>query len=296
MPLNPSDLRHLLFAASTAAYRAGNQVMKYYGRGVSVDSKGAAHLAGDVVTVADRESQQIILEVLEDIHPDIGVLGEEEGAKESQSRFEKPYFWCIDPLDGTLPFLERVNGFAVAIALVTQAAKPVMGVCYLPAYGDMYHAVAGGGAFKNGKPIVFDPAMGAGTVTLSLNPNESIVPERYAQITAIAERIKKAPGVKKVAYQLHSGAVPKGCLLLESAPSLFVGVPRTGNEGVSIWDLAATACIIKAAGGVACDVFGAPLELNRRESTYCHHKGFILASHAALAQAAIEGFADSQHR
>jgi len=287
MTLNDHDLDRFLHAATTAAYRAGAHVMKYYGRDLTVDTKGAVNLAGDVVTIADRESEAIILDVLGDLHPDVAVLAEESG--EDHARFEKPYFWCVDPLDGTLPFLERVNGFAVAIALVSRAGEAVMGVCYLPAFGDLYHAVAGKGAFKNGKPVSIAPSMGAGVTTLSLNHMEPIPPDRHAQVTAIAERIKSTEGVRRLVHHMHSGAVPKGCWVIDAAPALYVGVPRVG-EGVSVWDLAATSCVVAEAGGVACDVFGDPLDLNHRENTYCHHKGYILASHRALADAAIAGF------
>lgn len=263
--------------------------MRYYGRDLAVDSKGSAHLAGDVVTAADKESQEVILSVLRDVFPaEIGMLSEESDLKDP-SRFKKPYFWCIDPLDGTLPFIERVNGFAVAIALVSQSGEPVMGVCFLPAYGDLYHAVAGWGAFKNGRRVAFDASMGQGTVTLSLNPNETIKAERHQMHAAMAEGIKRIEGVKRVTYHLHSGAVAKGCFLLENAPALFAGVPRDG-EGISIWDLAATACLIKEAGGFVSDIEGHLLELNRKDSTYCNHRGFILASHTALAEAAMAGY------
>lgn len=287
MPLTNDELQHCLYAATTAAYRAGHHVMNYYGREIAIESKGAAHLAGDVVTVADRESQEVILDILADLHPDIGVLSEESDLADP-SRFEKPYFWCIDPIDGTLPFLEHVNGFAVSIALVAQDGSPVMGVCYLPAFGDLYHAIAGQGAFKNGRPVSFAPMADGAMVTLSLNHMEAVPPERHAKITSIAAALEAVPGAGKLNYQMHSGAVAKGCQLLEYAPALYVGIPRDGNQGVSVWDLAATACIVQEAGGSVSDIFGAPLELNRKESAYCHHRGYILASHEALARAVIE--------
>jgi 3'-phosphoadenosine 5'-phosphosulfate (PAPS) 3'-phosphatase len=290
VPFDDAELRRLLSLATVAAYRAGAHVMRYYGRDLTVDTKGATHLSADVVTVADKESQEIILDALADSHPDIGLLGEEDEARENRSRFEKPCFWCIDPLDGTLPFLERVNGFAVAIALVSREGDSLMGVCHLPAWGDLYHAVAGQGAFRNGRPIAFPKDLGGGRLTYSLNPNEGIVPERYAQIQSVARALGKVPGIAKLSWHLHSGAVAKGCLLLEQSPAVFFGPPRPGEQGVSIWDLAATACIVREAGGAVCDAYGAPLELNREGSTYCHHKGFVLASHEAIARAAIEGF------
>lgn len=291
MTLSAKDRRLCLYAATTAAYRAGNHIMKYYGaESLAYDTKGLDSFAGDVVTVADRESQRIVADILKDLHPDIGFLAEEEDEKENRSRFEKPYFWCVDPLDGTLPFIERVNGFAVAIALVEQSGRPVMGVCYLPAFGDLYHAVAGEGAFFNGRRFSYPKDLGHGRVTLSPNPRDVITPERHVWMSAIAESLGRVDGVERVVYQFHSGAVAKACLLRQFAPALFVGVPRRGNEGCCVWDLAATSVIVTEAGGVVHDLYGQPLDLNRRDCAFCHHRGFVMATRADLAQAAADGF------
>ncbi|MDF3128359.1 inositol monophosphatase family protein [Kiritimatiellaeota bacterium B1221] len=77
-------------------------------------------LASAVVSELDREAQDLILTELEESvgRFDLGILAEE--SEDSQDRFEKEYFWCIDPLDGTLPFLEGKTGYAVSIALLSR--------------------------------------------------------------------------------------------------------------------------------------------------------------------------------
>jgi 3'-phosphoadenosine 5'-phosphosulfate (PAPS) 3'-phosphatase len=44
----------------------------------------------------------------------------------------KDYFWCIDPLDGTLPFIEGLTGYAVSVALVARNGKPLLSAIFLP--------------------------------------------------------------------------------------------------------------------------------------------------------------------
>ena len=81
----------------------------------------------------------------------MGLISEE--LKDDSSRFENEFYWCIDPLDGTLPFTEQVDGYAVSIALVSREGIPVLGVVYNPEKNDLYTAVKGEGAYKNGWPL-----------------------------------------------------------------------------------------------------------------------------------------------
>ena len=288
MGLSSELMRECLNAATAAAYRAGARVMSHYGRSVDVGSKGREHLAGDVVTVADHEAQEAILDVVAGLSPDIGILAEEEGQDAGRSRFEKECFWCIDPLDGTLPFLERSNGFAVSIALVSRSGEPLMGVVYAPAFGDLYHAVAGGKAYKNGEPLSVGRAQG--TLHLSTSANDAIPPARNEALNHVMKGLSGLKRIQKTGPVLHGGAVIKACWVCENPPACYLSLPRP-DGGVSVWYCAATACIVKAAGGWVSDLFGRPLELNRRESTFMHHRGLLYASDDELARTVIEGYA-----
>ncbi len=289
MPLSENELTQCLNAATAAAYRAGARLMKYFGKNLDIGSKGKSHLAGDVVTIADKEAQDEIFAILEDFHPDIGMLGEEEGQDENTSRFDKPYFWCVDPMDGTLPFLERANGFAASIGLVSREGDPLLGVCYGPALGDLYHAVKGGKAYRNGE--VLECGVASGSLHMSLGPNDCIPPDRNAALNHILEGLKSLDRVQRIAPFLHAGAVVKACWVAELPPSCYFSFPRE-DGGASLWDFAASACIVRAAGGWVSDLYGNDPELNRRESTYMHHRGILYASDEELAQIAIERFAD----
>ena len=70
--------------------------------------------------------------------------------------------------------------------------------------------------------------------------------------------------------------------------SCYVKLPKSEEGGGSIWDFAATACIVGEAGGWASNIHGQALELNRRESTFMNHQGVIYASNERIARYLID--------
>ena len=102
--LSLETLDHLADIACEAAVSAGKLIQAYTGSEVAVSRKeGGDSLASQVVTEVDERSQALILERVRATRAQykLGLLTEE--LSDDGSRFEKDYFWCIDPLDGTLP-------------------------------------------------------------------------------------------------------------------------------------------------------------------------------------------------
>jgi len=112
-------------------------------RGVDVKSSST-----DMVSDADREAEQAIVELLQAERPDDGILGE-EGADEAAASGRR---WVIDPLDGTTNFLYSYPAWAVSVAL-EDADGSLAGVVFDPSRGEMFAAERGGGATLNGEPI-----------------------------------------------------------------------------------------------------------------------------------------------
>ena len=129
MQLNQTALGRLAGIATKAAREAGTLIAHTNGREVAVQHKaGGESLASQVVTEVDERSQAIILKHLRPTCAayDLALLSEE--LPDDGSRLEKDAFWCIDPLDGTLPFTEGIPGYAVSIALVARDGTPLIGV------------------------------------------------------------------------------------------------------------------------------------------------------------------------
>ena len=102
----------------------------------------------DLVTDADRASEEIILNRLRQLAPQDGIVSEEFGFSGGSSGRT----WVIDPLDGTANYGTGLDDFGVIIGL-TDADRAVAGGMYLPALDLLYLATVGGGATRNGVAI-----------------------------------------------------------------------------------------------------------------------------------------------
>ncbi len=103
----------------------------------------------DVVTIADKESEKLIVSVITEKYPEHGIITEES----SPLHEEREWRWIIDPLDGTTNFSQGLPNFCVSIAL-EHKGEAVVGVVYAPYLGELFHAIKGKGAFFNGKKII----------------------------------------------------------------------------------------------------------------------------------------------
>ena len=147
-------LTELLALARQAALAAAELIRERRNDFGTVHTKdGASSIASSVVTDVDRAAQAVILDIIQPTCAShgIGLLAEEDN--DDGSRLTRDAFWCIDPLDGTLAFVEGRPGFAVSIALVARDGTPLIGVCVNPVTGHLYEAVRGRGALRDGQPF-----------------------------------------------------------------------------------------------------------------------------------------------
>jgi 3'-phosphoadenosine 5'-phosphosulfate (PAPS) 3'-phosphatase len=95
-------------------------------------------------------------------------------------------------------------------------------------------------------------------------------------------------GLDGVEVVYGSGAVKNACQVLDYPAACYVKLPRFEDGGGSIWDFAATVCIVGEAGGWASNIYGQPLELNRLGSTFMNHQGVLYASNERIARYLID--------
>jgi myo-inositol-1(or 4)-monophosphatase len=129
---------------ATELARAGGEVLRHYmAREKRVELKSKANL----VTVADRESEALIIRRINERYPNHAVLAEESGASgKGQGK------WIIDPLDGTTNFAHQYPFFCVSIAF-EQRGEILCGAVYDPVRDEMFSAGRGVGSFLNGQRI-----------------------------------------------------------------------------------------------------------------------------------------------
>ncbi len=281
MKLSSSDLHKLAEVAITAAERAGEMISR--SRPETIEYKADAEsLASQVVTEVDRAAEAIIIDMLSPTVDGygLGVLSEEQ--PDDGGRLTADYFWCIDPIDGTLPFIEGTAGYAVSIGLVRRDGAPQVGVVYDPAGQTIWHAIAGAGVFRDRQPW----SLAAQTTQnqLSMFADKSFLEGAdHDAIMGALRGVADSHELHGVRVDASAGAVMNGCKTLENPPACYFKRP-TNSGGGSLWDFAAIACLFQEAGAVATDMHGAPLDLNREESTLMCHRGVLFATDAALAE------------
>lgn len=250
MSLSEKELNKLLELAKEAALAAGKIINSYRGKELQTNLKETGmSLGSQIVTEVDIKAEQKILEVLLPSikEHDLGLLTEE--TTDDQSRFIKDYFWCIDPIDGTLPFSRNQSGYSTSIALVSREGEAILGVVYDPCEENLYYALKGLGAFKNDQPFE--------------------VKESSGDITFI-----DGPG----------GAVMQAISTIEKSPCIFYKKPKEIEGGGCLWDYAATSVIHNEAGGLNCDFSFKPLNLNSQSSLFLNHCGVIYSSGPSLEE------------
>ena len=280
MKLSGTELTELANLAIDAATAAGEMIARSRPKQIEHKSTGGS-LASQVVTEVDRLSEATVLETLNPTLErfKLGLLTEEQ--PDDGGRFSADYFWCIDPIDGTLPFIEGTPGYAVSIALVRRDGTPTIGVVYDPVTETVIHAIAGAGVFRNGRP--WDLQSSNGTV-LSLYTDKSFLSsDGRDQITAALEEIAGDMGLIGLHVDASAGAVMNACKVLANPLACYLKLPKQ-NGGGSLWDYAATACIFSEAGAVATDIGGQCFDLNRADSTLMCHRGILFATNETLAQ------------
>ena len=243
--------------------------------------------ASSVVTEVDFLCQKKILSHLKPTLStfDLGLLTEE--AEDDKSRLIKDYFWCIDPLDGTLPFTEGASGYAVSIALIARNGISHIGVVLDPGKEALYHAILDGGAFCNQKPLLRGKK--EKPKHLSLMVDRSLVERDFyhqviGKILDISQKLDyKAP----MKITQHGAAVMNALWALEEG-GLYFKLPKKEEGGGSFWDFAATCCLYKECGLFVTDFFGAPLLFNQKETTFMNQKGVLYAADKKLAEALLQ--------
>ncbi|MCZ4497880.1 MAG: suhB 2 [Marmoricola sp.] len=145
------DPAGLLQLAVRIAREAGALVADRRAAGVEIAETKSS--ATDIVTEADRASEELIRGRILEARPDDGFLGEEGSDLAGTSGVR----WIVDPIDGTVNYAHGLPQYAVAIGVEVDGVVTV-GVVLSPAQGLEFTAVRGGGAFCNGVAIqVADP-------------------------------------------------------------------------------------------------------------------------------------------
>jgi myo-inositol-1(or 4)-monophosphatase len=194
----------------------------------------------DFVTRADREAEAAIVTFLGERFPEHAVMAEEG----SPAAARASYRWVIDPLDGTTNFIHGVPTFAVSIALEDEAGL-LAGAVHDPMRGETFHARRGGGARLDGAPIACARPAGL---------HEALVATGFP----FRELSRVAPYLEALEKFMRStaGLRRAGSASLDLAYTACGRYDGFWEVGLSRWDVAAGALLVREAGGIVTDVSG----------------------------------------
>ena len=258
--LDDSSQRQLAGIARTAANLGAVVLMQHYGRLSSIKSKGRV---GDLVTNADLEAEQVVLDFLREHTPSIAILAEESGPSGTPGSL----CWCVDPLDGTTNFAHGYPFFATSVGLIWKG-QPLLGSVAVPFLNETYWCSPHQGSFLNDTPIQVSDCstlQDSLLVTGFAYDRHEVIDNNYAEFCWLTHRCR---GVRR-----------GGAAAVDLA---FVATGRLDGyweRGLAPWDLAAGAALVACAGGAVDDY---------KDSSFDIEGGRILATspglHAPLKQ------------
>lgn len=174
----------LVAFAHRLADAAGEIQRRWFRTPVAVDTKPDR----SPVTIADREAEAVMRELIEAHRPGHGILGEEHG----RARLEAEHVWVLDPIDGTKSFVCGRPLFGTLIGLL-EAGRPVLGVIDQAILGERWLGVAGAPTLMNGRPCRTRACAEPGAALLSCtSPQMFREPAERAGFERVLGRVRQA--------------------------------------------------------------------------------------------------------
>jgi histidinol-phosphatase len=217
--------RELEFARE-AAQMAGQNAIRIRAAGISADTK----VDGSPVTMADRDNERLLCEMIDAKYPDDGILGEEGTRKDSRSGRR----WIIDPIDGTRDFVRGNRFWCVLLALEVEEESAV-GVAHFPRLDESYWAARGHGAYRDGEPLAVSAIDRTCEAVFSPNGLHAMAQESYAR--GMMDFMSRFWAIRSAGGALDASMLAAG--------QIDVWLERKAE----IWDLAPLQVIIEEAGG-----------------------------------------------
>jgi myo-inositol-1(or 4)-monophosphatase len=222
------------------AREAGALLSKYFERRVTFELKGEH----DLVTEADRASEQLVIERLSAHFPSHSIVAEEGGGHTGSSE----YCWYVDPLDGTTNFAHGFPMYNITMAL-EQSGELIAGVIFDPEHNEMFTAERGSGAYLNNRRIrvskvnrLENTLVATGFPSKKRHENVNI--HFYYQLAMLTHGVRRA-----------------GSAALDLAYVASGRLDGFWEFGLNPWDMAAGILLIREAGGKCSDMKDGPVNL-----------------------------------
>lgn len=220
---------------------SGDIALSHFRKSVTVDAKADA----SPVTIADRDAEAAMRERIRKAFPDHGIIGEEHGREAADAE----WVWTLDPIDGTVSFINGVPLFGTLIALLHRGT-PWLGCINHPALRERWIGGAGAPTRLNGEPVRTRSCAGLKSATLYSTGPEYFEPDDLKAFDRLAAHVgrRRYGGTDCYAYAM-----------------VAAGWTDMVCEKVSqLHDFAALGPVIAGAGGMVTDWAGNPLEIDSK--------------------------------
>ena len=253
-------MSNFLDTAIEIALEAGQILMAH--RGVGFELKGAH----DLVTAADRASEQFIVKRLKEEFPTHGIVAEEGGRAE----LEAPLRWYVDPLDGTTNFAHGYPMWNVTLGLARNN-EMIAGVVYDPTNRELFTTERGAGARLNGAPIhvskasrIEDALYSTGFPSRKRHNNVNI--HFYYQLAMLSHGVRRG-----------------GSAAIDLAYTACGRLEGFWEFGLSPWVMAAGSLLVEEAGGKVSGMKGEAYDVQGK---------YVLATNATIQKETLDLFAE----
>ena len=215
-----------------ACMKASRSLIRDFGEieNLQVSSKAP----GDFVTSADKRTEKIIIEELLKAHPNYGIISEEAGYIHKSNKNNR---WIIDPIDGTMNFLNGIPQFAISVAY-EEENEVKCGIIFNPVTNEMFSAEKGSGAYLNNSRMrVSNKRKLSEALIVTGGPNQ-------------ASKIKKKIFSEYISISTQVSNVRKfGSAALDMAYVACGRFDGYWQRELNYWDIAAGIILIKESGG-----------------------------------------------
>jgi myo-inositol-1(or 4)-monophosphatase len=184
-------------------------------------------------------------------YPDIAWIGDELKGADAWEKAKTGRFWACDPIDGAVQFLRAIPQWCMSLTLV-EDGQAAMTVIFDPVHDELFHAVAGGGAFLNGRPVAVNPRRSHAMGLLATSQPPFIKDRETIAMT----------GKSLSALVAEAGAVRNlGPTSLQLAYVACGRLDAFWEYGEDTFNCLGGSLLVREAGGVATGLDGTPYAL-----------------------------------
>ncbi len=240
-----SEIQRFFETALSAALSAGELLLSRVNSELNTKYKGRVNL----VTSADQDAEQLIIDIIRNSFPAHQILAEERPPVATASE----YRWIIDPLDGTTNYVHGLPFYAVSIALEWRG-RIIVGVVNVPALHEVFTAIHGQGAYLNKKSILV-------STTTQLNNALLATGFPYEQETHFHLNFE----LFKAFYQKCQGIRRAGSAAIDLCYVACGRFDGFWEYALNPWDVAAGSLIVTEASGKVTNIDRTPFRVDARQ-------------------------------